>query len=86
LAKSFRGHRFDAQKKEQIMQLTTKDLHDDYDWTKAFEYADFSIFDVHKVLFADEGEHNGHSWILLAKLKDGKFGALSAGCDYTGWD
>lgn len=42
--------------------------------------------DVEEVIASSEGYNDGDSWIALCKLKDGKYGATEAGCDYTGWD
>jgi hypothetical protein len=47
-----------------------------YGWTLA---------DVMRPLYWDEGERDGASWIAIVRLKDGDYGAVSAGCDYTGW-
>ena len=57
-----------------------------YDWTEAFNYADFEKKDVKRVIAAEEGENDGGSWVLVAELKNGKFGYFAAWCDYTGWD
>lgn len=74
---------------------------DDYDWKHIFEeYASspepvqgddavsldsFAREDVAEVLASDDGENEGPNWIAVVRLKDGRFAALSAGCDYTGW-
>lgn len=59
----------------------------DYDWRYAFEFAeDFKREDVKRVIAADTGENDGNPWIGLFELENGKYGALSAWCDYTGWD
>ncbi len=42
--------------------------------------------DIAEVLASDEGENDGPNWIALLRLKDGRLVAMSAGCDYTGWD
>ncbi len=42
--------------------------------------------DVVEILGIAEGENDGPEWLLLAKMRDGRFLSLSAGCDYTGWD
>lgn len=57
-----------------------------YDWKEAMTYAKFSFQDVAEVISAIEGENDGAQWKLIVKLKTGKFGWLSAGCDYSGWD
>lgn len=46
----------------------------------------FSMKDIEKVLMSSEGENEIKDWMFAAKLKDGRFCFVSAGCDYTGWD
>ena len=46
----------------------------------------FNIDDVEEVLHAVEGENDGPSWVIVVRLKDGRFGSINASCDYTGWD
>lgn len=46
----------------------------------------FGIDEVEEVLHAVEGENDGPSWVIVVRLKDGRFGCISASCDYTGWD
>ena len=57
-----------------------------YDWKEAMNYAKFGFSDISKLIFAKEGENDGESWKLIVELKDGTFGWLVAGCDYSGWD
>lgn len=71
---------------------------EDYDWKEAFVFtsnirtatgcdkASFDIDDVQDVIAADCGENDGDSWMMVGKLKDGRFFFLDAWCDYTGWD
>jgi hypothetical protein len=71
---------------------------EDYDWREAFTYAGtirtatncdkapFGMDDVAEVVKAENGENDGPSWIMVGKLKDGRYFFLDAGCDYTGWD
>lgn len=42
--------------------------------------------DVAEILAIREGENDGPNWLLFAKLNDGRYFFLDAGCDYTGWD
>lgn len=56
------------------------------DWGEAAEYASWNPKDVAEVLAMDAGENDGANWLMVVKLKDGRFSFLSAGCDYTGWD
>ena len=45
------------------------------------------IEQVEKVLLELAGENDGASWHWIVKFKsDPKFGYISGGCDYTGWD
>ena len=46
----------------------------------------YSREDVETILYSSEGENDGLSWIMVGKLKDGRYFYLNAGCDYTGWD
>ena len=57
-----------------------------YDWIEAMKYAKFKFQDIEEVILAEEGENDERDWKLLVKLKNGKFGVLIAGCDYSGWD
>ena len=59
---------------------------DDYDWKEAHGFASWGSADVESIIAMDEGENDGANWLMVVKLKNGKFGFLSAGCDYTGWD
>jgi len=56
-----------------------------YDWLAAMNYAKFKFEDIQNVLYAKEGEPDGDDWKLVVKLKSGKFGWLTAWCDYSGW-
>ena len=66
--------------------MTREQLQEDYDWQEAFGYADFNIDQVEEVIASYEGENDGDSWSLVAKLRDGRYGYVDAWCDYTGWD
>lgn len=46
----------------------------------------FGRRDVRRVIAAREGENDGDNWIAFGELWDGRFFAVRAGCDYTGWD
>lgn len=60
---------------------------DSYDWREAFVYAiGFAREDVAEIHGIREGENDGASWIIYGRLHDKRWFALSAGCDYTGWD
>ncbi len=45
----------------------------------------FTIEDVVEVIAKADGENDGANWVIVVKLKDGRYGAIRAGCDYTGW-
>ena len=66
---------------------TVQDLKDDYNWREAFSlYADgFTFNDIQDVLGMSDGENDEQDWLLIGKLKDGRYFRLKAGCDYTGW-
>ena len=66
--------------------MEIKTLTEDYDWKEAMSYAKFKAEDVAEILKADQGCHDEADWLLIVRLKDGTFGWLNAGCDYTGWD
>lgn len=60
---------------------------EDSDWQEAFVYADnFCIEDVCCIVALEEGCNDSESWLGFFKLKDGRYAALDAWCDYTGWD
>ncbi len=40
---------------------------------------------VRRVVVSQEGEKDGDSWMCVGELWDGRFFALTAWCDYTGW-
>lgn len=46
----------------------------------------FGRRDVALIVGQDEGENDGADWICFGRLWDGRWFALAAGCDYTGWD
>lgn len=65
--------------------MTFNELIEDYNWREAWIYAAPSA-DVTKVVCVDEGENDGPEWLAVFELSNGKFGFLTAGCDYTGWE
>jgi hypothetical protein len=46
----------------------------------------FARRDVARVVAQQDGENDGPDWVCVGELRDGRFFALRAGCDYTGWD
>lgn len=67
-------------------EIPIQTMMDAYDWQQAMTYAKFKFDQIGRVILAVEGEGDGPDWLLLVELKGGGFGALRAGCDYTGWD
>lgn len=45
----------------------------------------FSRADVRLVLGTSGGEPDGDDWLACVALWDGRYAAVSAGCDYSGW-
>lgn len=41
---------------------------------------------IEELLGSVNGENDGDDWVCVFRLKDGRYGAASGGCDYTGWD
>jgi hypothetical protein len=64
----------------------TKEDFDDYDWKEFIGYAEFDEVDIMNTLAQAEGYNEGPEWLGIYLLKNGKYGFVSAGCDYTGWD
>jgi hypothetical protein len=46
----------------------------------------FARSDVARIVAISDGEKDERNWIGVFALKDGRFGFVRAGCDYTGWD
>jgi hypothetical protein len=70
------------------------------DWESVFEYArppevivgaehvdqsPFKRINVKEIIGLALGENDGPDWLLVGRLKDGRFAFIKAGCDYTGW-
>lgn len=45
----------------------------------------FSRWDVKRVVAMEDGDNDGPDWVCVGELHDGRFFAINAGCDYTGW-
>lgn len=58
---------------------------DDYDFKECAKYAPFQIWDIEDILACWPGEADGDNWDYIVKLKNGTFGWITGGCDYTGW-
>lgn len=48
--------------------------------------ATFQRADVVEIAYLAEGENDGPAWLCVGRLEDGRWFALDASCDYTGWD
>lgn len=57
----------------------------EYNWREAAAVVGLDVNSIATVLAASEDD-DGTGWICAFVNKDGKFGLLSAWCDYTGWD
>ena len=58
---------------------------DAFDWQEAMKYAKFEFGDIKRIIYSKKGINDEENWELIVELKDGKFGWLSAWCDYSGW-
>lgn len=57
------------------------------DWKEAFAFADgFTLDDVAEIVGSVDGDNDGDDWLAVGRLNSGVWFALSAGCDYSGWD
>lgn len=45
----------------------------------------FRRCDVVEVVATSDGQNDERDWLCLGRLVDGRWFALKAGCDYTGW-
>lgn len=72
--------------KNNMKKIEDKSFLKTYDWEAALGFADFSADCIENVIAYDDGFNDGDSWVLVAELKDGRFGYVDAWCDYTGWD
>lgn len=57
----------------------------DYDFKECMKYAPFAIEDVKDILACVAGEADGPNWHYIVELKNGQYGYVTGGCDYTGW-
>lgn len=56
------------------------------DWKEIFKCFDGATREeVAEVLAAKEGSRGGSEWLMLGRLKDGRYFFVKASCDYTGW-
>lgn len=69
---------------------------DDYDWAEAFiisnpvpapptdkelNCANFTREDVQRIIAAVDGQNDESSWLMVGRLKDGRYFSIDAGCD-----
>jgi hypothetical protein len=47
--------------------------------------APFNRWDVVRLIAVQDGGNDGPDWVAVGELRDGRFFAIRAGCDYTGW-
>lgn len=45
----------------------------------------FGPEDVRRIIASAEGDNDVEDWLMVGELNDGRFFAIRAGCDYTGW-
>ncbi len=61
-------------------------LKDEYsDWKYVFAYSSFAPEEIQRTIAYSDGCNDGDNWVGVFELKDGCFGYVEAGCDYTGW-
>ena len=48
--------------------------------------SNFSRCDVIEIIALHVGANDEDNWLCVGRLFDGRWFALDAGCDYTGWD
>lgn len=58
----------------------------DLDYCIGCTQSDITVPEIERVWAFVEGEHDQNDWCWVLELKDGTFGMLRGGCDYTGWD
>lgn len=69
------------------IETTLEDMRESSDWQQVFGFAKSFVFDdVTEVLASSNGENDERPWKAIVSLKNGNFGFIEAGCDYSGWD
>ena len=58
----------------------------DYDLEQVLVLAGVPRDSIKDILAAVYGENDGADWHYIVVFKDGSYGYLTGGCDYTGWD
>ena len=75
--------------REPTIQTHLPQMRASYDWPEAFKVSSgppFSLDDVAFVVASAEGANDEAAWIAVFALNDGRYAAIDASCDYTGWD
>jgi hypothetical protein len=54
--------------------------------TSKVDLSTFDRDDVVEIAYIDEGVRDECPWLIIGKLRDGRWFYIEAGCDYTGWD
>lgn len=58
---------------------------DDSDFKEVMKYAPFKIKEIKEIVACIPGAADGYAWHYVCKLKNKKWGYVTAWCDYTGW-
>ena len=66
-------------------EIRAAGLSDDIESPDGTDTSPVSTKDVVEVIAASNGENDGDSWVGVFRLVDGRYLAVSASCDYTGW-
>lgn len=61
-------------------------MNGNYSDSNADEDPNHPIHLITEVYACDDGANDGPNWIAVAKMVDGQYVYITAGCDYTGWD
>lgn len=65
--------------------MKIEELMQDYDYAELMEYGP-PVEDVAEVVRTYDGCPDEENWLVVLKMKDGRWCFVEAGCDYTGWD
>lgn len=61
------------------------DNEDQWDIDAGLHLVDHSIDDIEEWIHYRPGANDSHSWLMVFRLKDGRYAYVTAWCDYTGW-
>lgn len=65
--------------------MKIEELMEDYNYQELMEYGP-PAEDVAEVMRTHDGENDYENWLVVLRMKDGRWCFVTAGCDYTGWD